>query len=449
MVDEQEGIVTVDVSNTRVSERALAGAVLLGGERIFFQAESLGLKAEHFRGPGERFLWGTFKEGISDGTPPDLALIFEAHPTEVARFGGFSWLSGLSGSCSSLGMVPLYVDKVIEGRRRDHLRLSALRAIEAVRDPGTSVEAVQAILEEALAASREQSGQRVEFETASDIVIDWADRRGAVLRGEVESDELSWDIHALDRFVSAGPGHLVIIGGRPKMGKTQLALSIMANVSKNHGPTLFCSAEMGRDALARRILSSDADINTRDPQVFMEGASRVFDQWHGVPMMFDYRARSFDAVCSSIRVAHRKHGIRAAAVDYLQLLEMSGARTEEEEIGKASKGFKNLAEELEIPIILLVQVNRRCEERADKRPVMSDIRGSGRVEQDADAVVFVYREAYYNERIARPNQVELLVRANRHGPAGTGIAFWSPGSGWFRDPSPWETLGTDRPGQRN
>ena len=129
-------------------------------------------------------------------------------------------------------------------------------------------------------------------------------------------------------------------------------------------------------------------------------------------------------MCSSIRVAHRKHGIRAAAVDYLQLLEMSGARTEEEEIGRASKGFKNLAEELEIPIILLVQVNRRCEERADKRPVMSDIRGSGRVEQDADAVVFVYREAYYNERFARPNQVELLVRANRHGPAGTGIAFW-------------------------
>lgn len=439
----------MDMSTTRASERALVGAVLLAGERPFFQAESLGLKADHFTGPGERFLWSTFGEDFSRGVPADVALITESHPEKVSRFGGWSWLSGLSGACPSLGMVPAYVDRVLDGRRRDHLRLSAARALEAIQIPSNSIEDVQAILEEALAESRKQSGQRVEFESASEILIDWADRRGAILRGEIESDELDWDIHALDRFVSAGPGHLVIVGGRPKMGKTQLALSIMANVSKNHGPTLFCSAEMGRDALARRILSSDTDITTKDAQAFMEGASRVFSQWQGVPMMFDYRARSFDAVCSSIRVAHRKHGIRAAAVDYLQLLEMSGARTEEEEIGRASKGFKNLAEELEIPIILLVQVNRRCEERADKRPVMSDIRGSGRVEQDADAVVFVYREAYYNERFARPNQVELLVRANRHGPAGTGIAFWSPGNGWFRDPSPWETLGTDRPGQRN
>jgi replicative DNA helicase len=226
------------------------------------------------------------------------------------------------------------------------------------------------------------------------------------------------------------------------MGKSQLALSLMANVSKKYGPTLFCSAEMGKDALARRIISSDADIKQTDPMGFAEETAKVFREWAGVPMFFDYRARSFNNVCASIRFAHRKFGIKAAAVDYLQLLEMDGGRTEEEEIGRASKGFKNLAEDLGIPIVLLVQVNRRCEERTDKRPVMSDIRGSGRVEQDADAVVFVYREAYYNESFARPSQVELLVRANRHGPSGTGIAFWRPGGGWFRDPTPWETLGT-------
>ena len=226
------------------------------------------------------------------------------------------------------------------------------------------------------------------------------------------------------------------------MGKSQLALSLMANVSKKYGPTLFCSAEMGKDALARRIISSDADIKQTDPTGFAEETAKVFREWSGVPMFFDYRARSFNNVCASIRFAHRKLGIKAAAVDYLQLLEMDGGRTEEEEIGRASKGFKNLAEDLGIPIVLLVQVNRRCEERNDKRPVMSDIRGSGRVEQDADAVVFVYREAYYNESFARPSQVELLVRANRHGPSGTGIAFWRPGGGWFRDPTPWETLGT-------
>lgn len=446
MAEEQEGLVEMpELSYTSQSERALCGAVILGGERIFYQAESLGLRPAHFYSPGERFLWGAFREGLDAGVAPDIALIYERHQTEVTRFGGFTWLSGLSGACPSLTMVPAYTDRVMEGRRRDHLRLAAFEALELLKEPSTSVEEIQSTLEEALTESRKQSGQRVEFETAEEILADWAGHREAVLRGEVESNELDWDIHAMDRFVTAGPGHLVVIGGRPKMGKSQLALSLMANISRRHGPTLFCSAEMGRDALARRILSSGTDINTRNPDEFAAGVKGVFDEWRGVPMFFDYRARSYQSVCSSIRVAHRKHSIRAAAVDYLQLLEMDGARTEEEEIGRASKGFKNLAEELGIPILLLVQVNRRCEDRADKRPVMSDIRGSGRVEQDADAVVFVYREAYYNERFARPNQVELLVRANRHGPAGTGIAFWSPGSGWFRDPTPWESLGQQKP----
>ena len=442
MAEEEEGIATMpEITFTSASERALVGAVLLAGERAFYQAESLGLRPEHFYSPGERFLWQTFQEGLKAGVAPDVSLIYEKHQDAVVKFGGFSWLSGLTNSCTSVTMIPAYADRVMDGRRRDHLRLAAMGALEAMKAPSTYVEDIQSILEEALAESRKQSGQRVEFETAEDILADWAGHREAVLRGEVESNELDWDIHAMDRFVAAGPGHLVVIGGRPKMGKSQLALSIMANISRKHGPTLFCSAEMGRDALARRILSSGTDINTRNPDEFVAGVERVFSEWRGVPMLFDYKARSFQTVCSSIRVAHRKHGIRAAAVDYLQLLEMDGARTEEEEIGRASKGFKNLAEELGIPIILLVQVNRRCEERADKRPAMSDIRGSGRVEQDADAVVFVYREAYYNERFARPNQVELLVRANRHGPSGTGIAFWSPGDGWFRDPTPWETLG--------
>ena len=222
------------------------------------------------------------------------------------------------------------------------------------------------------------------------------------------------------------------------MGKTQLAISLMANLAGSAGPTLFCSAEMGKGALARRILRSTMDIKTRNLQKFTLGFDDTIKRWAGVQLMFDYRARSVRSVITSVRQAKRTHGIRAAAIDYLQLLEMDGSRTEEEEIGRASKAFKGLAEELEIPILLLVQVNRKCEERSDKRPVMSDIRGSGRVEQDADAVVFVYREVCYNERFPRPNQVELIVRANRHGPAGTGMSYWTPGSGWFTDPVPWD-----------
>ena len=133
------------------------------------------------------------------------------------------------------------------------------------------------------------------------------------------------------------------------MGKTQLAISLMANLAGSAGPTLFCSAEMGKEALARRILSSTMDIKTRNLQKFTLGFDDTIKRWAGVPLMFDYRARSVRSVITSVRQAKRTHGIRAAAIDYLQLLEMDGSRTEEEEIGRASKAFKGLAEELEIP----------------------------------------------------------------------------------------------------
>ena len=446
MVDEEEGVEEMFSFSTESSEKALVGAVFLGGERVFYEAESLGLREDHFSKPGNKLLWAVFRDGLERGVKPDVGMIYERHERDIVRFGGFSWLSSFSNACGSVHHVPSYVDRVISGHRRAKILHAARLALEAGKSPDNTASDIHTILEGALSESAGEVGVGSELETAESLVLDWAARRQSVLDGETESDELTWDIHALDRFVAAGPGHLVVIGGRPKMGKSQLALSIMANISRMYGPTLFCSAEMGRDALARRILSSSADIKTTDPKACAEGTARVFREWLNVPMFFDYKARSFQNVSASIRFAHRKHGIRAAAIDYLQLLEMDGARTEEEEIGRASKGFKNLAEDLGIPIILLVQVNRRCEERADKRPVMSDIRGSGRVEQDADAVVFVYRESYYNERFARPSQVELLVRANRHGPAGTGIAFWRPGGGWFRDPTPWEALGGNNPG---
>ena len=438
MVEQQERL----TFSTNSSEQAVVGAVFVGGERVFYEADSLGLRDEHFSQPGHRFMWRVFRDGLSRGVVPDIALIYEENEAELKRYGGWAWLNAFANKCGSLSHINNYVDRILSGHRRGKILHAARVALEVGADPSSSTADIHAALEEALKESSESIGIGTEYETAETLVMDWAARRQAVLDGEAEDLELTWDIHALDRFVAAGPGHLIVLGGRPKMGKSQLALSLMANVSKKYGPTLFCSAEMGKDALARRIISSDADIKQTDPMGFAEETAKVFREWAGVPMFFDYRARSFNNVCASIRFAHRKFGIKAAAVDYLQLLEMDGGRTEEEEIGRASKGFKNLAEDLGIPIVLLVQVNRRCEERTDKRPVMSDIRGSGRVEQDADAVVFVYREAYYNESFARPSQVELLVRANRHGPSGTGIAFWRPGGGWFRDPTPWETLGT-------
>jgi replicative DNA helicase len=431
------GIKGVDVSigSSEHSERAVLGAVFIAGSDAVHEAVGLGITAEHFSIPSHRKVWELVSAEVDSGRPPEVGFIAERYPRDVKSCGGLSFLTSLSSSCGSLALLPQYVENILEANRRARMVLAAKEVLQAAADDEHRADHLQVIMENALNESSKDMGIQEKPESVEDIIREWSNKRAMVLSGESKDTELKWDLFALDRFVLAGPGHLIVIGGRPKMGKTQLAVSLMANIARKSGPALFCSAEMGKEALARRILSSTMDIRTRDSTKFALGFEETVKGWQGVPLMFDYKARTVRKVCASIRQAKRKFDIGAAAVDYLQLLEMDGARSEEEEIGRASKTFKGLAEELEIPILLLVQVNRKCEDRTDKRPLMSDIRGSGRVEQDADAVVFVYREVYYNERFPRPSQVELIVRANRHGPTGTGMSFWSPGSGWFKDPT--------------
>ena len=423
------------ITSSEHSERAVLGAVFIAGSDVVHEAVEMGITAEHFSIPSHRKVWELVSSEVDSGRPPEPGFIAERYPKDVRSCGGLSFLTSLGGSCGSLTLLPQYVENILEANRTARLVSAAREILQAAASSEHRADELQAIMEQALNDSSKDLGIREKPESVEDIIREWSTKRALVLSGEAKDTDLKWDLFALDRFVLAGPGHLVVIGGRPKMGKTQLAVSLMANIARRSGPALFCSAEMGKEALARRILSSTMDIRTRDASKFAVGFEETVKNWQGVPLMFDYKARTVRKVCASIRQAKRKFDINAAAIDYLQLLEMDGARSEEEEIGRASKTFKGLAEELEIPILLLVQVNRKCEERPDKRPLMSDIRGSGRVEQDADAVVFVYREVYYNERFPRPSQVELIVRANRHGPTGTGMSFWTPGSGWFQDPT--------------
>ena len=430
------------ISSSEHSERAILGAVFLAGAEAVHEVVGLGITSEHFSIPSHRRLWEIVSEEVGSGRCPEIGFIAERYPKDIRSFGGVSFLASVSGACGSLSLLSEYAKNILEANRRARMVMAAKEILQAASLDEYRADDMQAIMESALNDSSKDLGIQEKPTSVEDIISEWSLKRAKVLSGEAVDVDLKWDLFALDRFVLAGPGHLVVLGGRPKMGKTQLAVSLMANIAKKSGPALFCSAEMGKDALARRILSSTMDIRTRDATKFALGFQETVKGWQGVPLMFDYKARTVRKVCASIRQAKRKFGIKAAAVDYLQLLEMDGARSEEEEIGRASKTFKGLAEELEIPILLLVQVNRKCEERTDKRPLMSDIRGSGRVEQDADAVVFVYREVYYNERFPRPSQVELIVRANRHGPTGTGMSFWTPGSGWFQDPTHQWSEGT-------
>lgn len=259
------------------------------------------------------------------------------------------------------------------------------------------------------------------------------------------------------------PSDLLILAGRPSMGKTTLATNIAFNAAraslKKEGggaPVAFFSLEMSSEQLASRILASEAgvssdkirkgDIQASDFPKFVE----VTREFQDLPLFIDDTpAVTVNAIRNRARRMQRQHGLGLIVIDYLQLIEAGGDRrsgqsNRVQEISDISRGLKAIAKELDVPVIALSQLSRAVEQRDDKRPQLSDLRESGSIEQDADVVMFVFREEYYLERKrpsegtdkyiewqAQMNQVykqaEVIIAKQRHGPVGT-IKLYFDGS---------------------
>lgn len=217
---------------------------------------------------------------------------------------------------------------------------------------------------------------------------------------------------------------LIVIAGRPAMGKTAFALNIAANVCLEQGmPVGFISLEMGRDQLAERLLSirskvsgtgiEQGSLSDYDYERLLE-ADKLFEK---APLFIHDQAISYvSQVVARARRLKDEEDIKLLVVDYLQLLG-TDSRTDNRqyEVADVSRTLKRLAMELKIPIVCIAQLSRKVEERSDKRPIMSDLRDSGQIEQDADAIIFLYRKSYY-EPGEPQGPVDVIVAKNRHGP---------------------------------
>ena len=224
-------------------------------------------------------------------------------------------------------------------------------------------------------------------------------------------------------------GDLIVLAARPSMGKTAFALNIAEHVAvKEELPVLVFSMEMGASQLALRMVGSLGRI---DQQHLRTGALRN-DEWERLAEAVDRLGRvqmfidetpalnSAELRARARRMARQFGKLGLIVVDYLQL--MSGTSSSEEnratEIGEISRGLKALAKELQCPVIALSQLNRSVESRTDKRPMMSDLRESGAIEQDADVIMFIYRDDYYNKESKEPGVAEIIIGKQRNGPTG-------------------------------
>lgn len=298
-------------------------------------------------------------------------------------------------------------------------------------DRSVPIEAAQArMMEAAMGALMPGAGrQAIGIREAIAKEFDWLQ---AMARGEIKVGELSTGFEDLDRLLSGmNREDLVVVGARPGMGKSALLGNMLARGAKRGQKGLFFSIEMSEKQLARRHIASEGDIDHGKLRTAKldEGEWAAVAKLAGtdVPLWID-DSPEIGVMEIRARAAQVKaqHGLDVIGVDYLQRVTTKTGNADKRylELGDVARGLKQLARDLGVLVITLAQVGRAVETRMDKRPFMSDLEESGKIEQHADGVWFLYRDEYYNADTDRPGIAEVIVRKNRNGPTGVVDLGW-------------------------
>ena len=278
----------------------------------------------------------------------------------------------------------------------------------------------------------------------SDVLIDVYDRLSELAASESAIPGISTGLKDLDRAISGlNKSDLILLAARPGMGKTSMALNILLEAGKKSGKTVaFFSLEMSREQLALRLISSECFVDNRK---LVTGKLNEED-WEKVAVAADSLNRSKiliddDSSVTSADIlakCRRVDNLGLVVIDYLQLMQSAGGKTRagdnrQQIVSDISRSLKIMAKELNVPVLCLSQLSRANESRQDKRPMLSDLRESGAIEQDADIVLFLYRDGYYNKDSENPNLAECIVAKNRHGETRTVEMQWLPEFTTFSD----------------
>ena len=349
---------------------------------------------------------------------------------ELEEVGGLTYLGELARQTPSAANIKAYAEIV---RERSVLR-QLIEVGTNIADSGFSTEgrdskelvdeAEQAVFRIAESGSHSQSGPRSIKSLLSDAVdrIDMLYQQDDALTG-VPSGFTDFD----EQTSGLQPSDLVIVAGRPSMGKTTFAMNMAEHAAiKHQKPVMVFSMEMSGEQLAMRLMSSLGRID----QGRIRTGKLDDDDWHRLtssigiladaPLYIDDTpALSPTELRARARRMARENGLGLIVIDYLQLMQSGGSDNRTAEISEISRSLKALAKELHVPVIALSQLNRSLEQRPNKRPIMSDLRESGAIEQDADLIVFIYRDEVYNPETQDKGIAEIIVGKQRNGPIGT------------------------------
>jgi replicative DNA helicase len=414
------------------AEQAVLGAVLFSNAAYHQLADVL--RQEHFADPLHGKLWSYMGRMIERGQTCSPITLKSYADADLREAGDASYLLELMGvsvpEADALGVARVVVEA--------YAQRQAAEAVEAMRaptdDPMARIAETAARLGELADNAAIDSPCRA-FSAVVDDVLGTAEavhKRGGGISG------IATGFGALDDALGGlHPGELTILAARPSMGKSALAAGIGFKVAHGGVPVLFDSLEMTAESIGARLVSEWAEVpghrirqgtvNSLDLDRYMAAGNARRD----LPFYIDDSAGlSIATIRARARQAHRRHRIGLLIVDYLQLCSGSADRRDGnrvQEVSEITRGLKALAKELKIPVLALSQLSRAVEARSDRRPVLSDLRESGSIEQDADVVLFLFREEYYLERsdrrgspdhIASMGRAELIIGKQRHGATG-------------------------------
>ena len=416
------------------AEQAVLGAIFLEPSSLIVTSEVL-IPEDFYRSAHQK-IFNVMLKLNDEGKAVDLITVTEdlAATKSLEEVGGVTYLSELAGSVPTAANVEYYA-RIVE--EKSLLRRLIRTATNIAQEGYSREDEVAELLGEAEknimeVAQRKNSGS---FQNIKDVLVRTYDNIEELANRKGDVTGIPTGFAELDRMTAGFQRNdLIIVAARPSVGKTAFALNIAQNVAtKTDENVAIFSLEMGAEQLVMRMLCAEGNINAQN----LRTGALTDEDWRKLTMAMgslsnagiyidDTPGVRIGEIRAKSRRLKQEHGLGMIMIDYLQLIQGNGRSGEnrQQEVSEISRSLKALARELQVPVIALSQLSRGVEQRQDKRPMMSDIRESGSIEQDADIVAFLYRDDYYDKESENKNIIEIIIAKQRNGPVGTvSLAF--------------------------
>ena len=423
-----------NTEQVRELERAILGGLMLETER--YDAVSEIIEFSDFEGQDHQNIFQSMGELVNSNKPLDPLTVSDRLDSKnlLTRAGGKNYLIDLASTSPSAANLEAYAGMIRQKSISRRLMKINSEISELIINP-QGKDAAE-LLDEAetkiFSLNDEASRTSTNIQKLDELIPQSIERMNEIAKNGSSLLGASTGFKDLDsKLQGLQDGDLIIVAARPSMGKTALSMNIVENFVLNkdiHGGVLVFSLEMPAESLTTRLLASNAKIdqqkvraasmNQADLKKFMESSSKLKD----LPLYIDDSSMlsPMELRARARRIARQEpNGLSLIVVDYLQLMQIPASQENRvNQISEISRSLKMLAKELNVPVVALSQLNRAVEQRPNKRPIMADLRDSGAIEQDADVILFIYRDEVYNEDSEEGNKAEIIIGKQRNGPIG-------------------------------